>query len=342
MIAILPVRGGVLPRGADEAVAECGGCALLIGEGTADAAAALVVATRRVLLAEAGAYAAASWAAGIADWLRDREGDRDCGGLGGRDEWTGDAGEPEAALPGAAGVIVLPAVPDGRDLAPRLAVELGLPLWAEAVRAAPDRAAVARYGGRVLVDARPGGPYVATLIPGVAGTVPAAPDERAAPEPVDLPTPDRGDAEVLDVVPPTPSTIDLAEAPRVFAGGAGLGRREEFPLLEAVATAAGASLGATRVVADNDWVPFARQIGTTGTTIDPRLYVAFGISGAVQHITGIGTPEHVIAVNTDPSCPMMALADLAVVADAPSVLRELAALLDVPVPDAEPAEVRHG
>lgn len=313
MLAVVPVREGVLPKGADEVVAECGGWALLIGNGTADAAADLTVATRRVLLAEAGPYAPAAWAAGLAEWLRVRE----------------------------TTVIVLPAVPDGRDLAPRLAVELRWPLWAEAVQVTAERVAVARYGGRVLVDARPGGPYVATLMPGVAGVLPAGPDERATPEPVDLPVPERGDAEVLEVVPPTPSTIDLAEAPRVFAGGAGLGRREEFPLLEAVATAAGASLGATRVVADNDWVPFARQIGTTGTTIDPKLYVAFGISGAVQHITGIGTPEHVIAVNTDPSCPMMALADLAVVADAPSVLRELAALLDVPAPEAEPAEVRH-
>lgn len=328
MIAIVPVREGVAPKGADEAVAECGGCALLIGAGTAEAAGALSVATRRVLLAEAGTYAPAAWAAGIAAWLR---------GLTGGPE----GGPLSAPDPGDPAVIVLPAVPDGRDLAPRLAVELGLPLWAEAVRAAPGRAAVARYGGRVLVDAHPGGPYVATLIPGVAGAVAAGPDERAVPEPVDLPVPGRGDAEVLEVVPPTPATIDLAEAPRVFAGGAGLGRREEFPLLQAVATAAGASLGATRVVADNDWVPFNRQIGTTGTTIDPTLYVAFGISGAVQHITGIGTPEHVIAVNTDPSCPMMALADLAVVADAPSVLRELAALLDVPAPGAEPAEARH-
>jgi len=300
------VRGGALPRGADEAIAECDGHALLIGDGTAEAAETIAVATVRTLLAEAGPYAPAAWAAALAGYLHD-----------------------------APGPLVLPAVPDGRDLAPRLAVELHRPLWAEAVVARTARVAVARYGGRVLVDAEPGGPYVATLVPGVAGVVHAAPRRRAAPEPVELTVPDRGDAEVLEVVPPTPETIDLAEAPRVFAGGAGLGRREEFPLLEAVAAAAGASLGATRVVADNDWVPFARQIGTTGTTIEPKLYVAFGISGAVQHITGIGTPEHVIAVNTDPSCPMMALADLAVVADAPAVLHELATLLGVPVPDGE-------
>lgn len=305
-LAVIPVRGGVLPRGADEAIAECAGNALLIGDGTAEAAETIAVATTRTLLAEAGPYAPAAWAAAL------------------------------ATLPGL-GTLVLPAVPDGRDLAPRIAAELHRPLWAEAVTARADRVAVARYGGRVLVDAEPTGPYVATLIPGVAGTVPAGPHDRATPEPIELTIQDRGDAEVLEVIPPTPQTIDLAEAPRVFAGGAGLGRREEFPLLAAVAEAAGASLGATRVVADNDWVPFDRQIGTTGTTIEPRLYVAFGISGAVQHITGIGTPEHVIAVNTDPSCPMMALADLAVTADAPAVLHELAALLGVPVPDAEAA-----
>lgn len=316
-LAVIPVRSGILPRGADETIAECGGNALLIGDGTAAAAEAIAVATSRTLFAEVGPYAPAAWASALATWLNTLAAPAE----------PGDAAAPSA--------LVLPAVPDGRDLAPRLAFELERPLWAEAVSVRAERVAVARYGGRVLVDAEPGGPYVATLIPGVAGAVAAEPGRQAAPESVELDVTDRGDAEVLEVVPPTPETIDLAEAPRVFAGGAGLGRREEFPLLEAVAAAAGASLGATRVVADNDWVPFERQIGTTGTTIEPRLYVAFGISGAVQHITGIGTPEHVIAVNTDPSCPMMALADLAVVADAPSLLRELAALLDVPVPNAE-------
>ena len=87
----------------------------------------------------------------------------------------------------------------------------------------------------------------------------------------------------------------------------------------------GASVGATRVVTDRGWLGHERQIGTTGVVVEPRLYVAFGISGAVQHTSGLGDPTHVISVNTDPNCPMMQLADLAIVSDANAVLDELLA-----------------
>jgi electron transfer flavoprotein alpha subunit len=88
-----------------------------------------------------------------------------------------------------------------------------------------------------------------------------------------------------------------------------------------------ASVGATRVVTDRGWISHDRQIGTTGVIVDPRLYIAFGISGAVQHTSGLGRPDHIISINTDAHCPMMQLADLAVVADANAVLDELLARL---------------
>jgi electron transfer flavoprotein alpha subunit len=86
-----------------------------------------------------------------------------------------------------------------------------------------------------------------------------------------------------------------------------------------------ASVGATRVITDRGWVGHERQIGTTGVIVEPQLYIAFGISGAVQHTSGIGQPRHIISVNSDPHCPMMQLADVAVIADANSVLDELVA-----------------
>ena len=95
-------------------------------------------------------------------------------------------------------------------------------------------------------------------------------------------------------------------------------------------------MGATRVITDRGWVGHERQIGTTGVVVDPRLYIAFGISGAVQHTSGLGTPDHIISVNTDPHCPMMQLADLAVVADANAVLDELRAADSAAEPVAEP------
>src|SRR4029079_5840511 len=123
------------------------------------------------------------------------------------------------------------------------------------------------------------------------------------------------------------ATMDLAESPRIIAGGAGLETQEKFGELAALAAALDAAMGATRVVTDRGWVGHERQIGTTGVVVDPRLYLAFGISGAVQHTSGLGAPDHIVWVNTDGTCPMMQLADLAIVSDANAVLDELERLL---------------
>jgi electron transfer flavoprotein alpha subunit len=138
------------------------------------------------------------------------------------------------------------------------------------------------------------------------------------------------DAELIVVLPADPATMDLSEAPRIVAAGAGLGSEDAVHRLGVLALALGASAGATRVVTDLGWMPTDRQIGTTGVTVDPELYLAFGISGAVQHVSGLGRPEHVISVNTDASCPMMALADLAIVTDAPALVAALLDRLDRP------------
>jgi electron transfer flavoprotein alpha subunit len=132
------------------------------------------------------------------------------------------------------------------------------------------------------------------------------------------------DPTLLSVLEPDPATMDLAEAGRIIGGGAGLGSSEVTAVLADVAAALGCSIGGTRVITDWGWLPFERQIGTTGVIVHPELYLAFGISGAVQHVAGLGDPDHVIAVNLDASCPMMSIADLAVVTDAPALVAELA------------------
>jgi len=86
------------------------------------------------------------------------------------------------------------------------------------------------------------------------------------------------------------------------------------------------------VATDAGWTEYTRQIGTTGVTIDPDLYVAFGISGATQHVAGLGNPRHVVSVNTDPSAPMTATADLGVITDARALLVELAIRAGLEVP----------
>jgi electron transfer flavoprotein alpha subunit len=314
VIALVPVRDGALPAGAEEVVAECGGRALLVGAGAASAAKGLAGLSTEVQVWETEGYRPAAWSAALAPVL---------------------AREP---------VVVLPASADGRDLAPRLAHRLGRPLLAGAMEVTPDRVVIARWGGLAVEDVVPPERLVATLEPGVRGFARAGAAEPAVVQldpmtatageahqaggPVDaLDGLDGLDAIVLEVLPPDPATMDLAEAPRIVAGGAGLESPARFAQLAAAAEALGASLGATRVVTDRGWVGHERQIGTTGVVVDPRLYLAFGISGAVQHTSGLGQPDHIISVNTDPSCPMMQLADLAVVSDANAVLDELVARL---------------
>jgi electron transfer flavoprotein alpha subunit len=302
VVAVVPVREGVPPLGADETVAEAEGAALLVGTGVTEAAGELA-SLRTGWLAENGTFAPGRWAVQLAAVLAGTE------------------------------RILLPASPDGRDLAPRLAAELGRPLLAGAIRVGLEGAEVARWGGRVCVDLAADGPFVATLQPRVRGSEPAGVAATLAelnlPEASSVP-----DATVVEVLDPEPRTVDLAEAARIFGAGAGLGHgRLDGPsaveLLGRLAAALGASLGATRVVTDAGWTGYQRQIGTTGVVVNPELYVAFGISGAAQHLGGLGDPAHVVSINTDPSCPMTAAADLGIVADAQAVLLELAGMLEV-------------
>jgi len=308
-IAVVPVRGGVLPAGADETVAEAGGVVLLVGSGTGQAAASLAVDAVSVATAEMGNPAFGGWADALAPVLAGYH------------------------------AVLLPASPDGRDLAPRLAAAMDRPLLAGATEYRDGEARLARRGGLVMEQVVADGPVVVTLQPGVRGIEPRQRDQPA-PEPITALVAARHDATVLDVVPPDPGTMDLAESRRIMAGGAGLRGPADFRLLTLVAGAIGASMGVTRVVADMGWAAHERYIGTTGVAVNPELYVALGISGAIQHVTGLGAPRHVVAVNTDPSCPMMAMADLALVTDAPGLLEALARRLGV-VPKAQ-EEVDHG
>jgi electron transfer flavoprotein alpha subunit len=305
MVAVVCVRGGELPAGGAECVAECGGTVLLVGEGTAAAAAELRGVATAADALELGPYAAGAWAAAIAPLVAD------------------------------ARVVVLPGSPDGRDLAPRLAHALDRPLLAGATQVDRLRATVVRWGGLALEEVRPDRPFVATLQPGVRGVDVHGHAAAHHPEPTVRgltisqvgTTAAPADATVVEVLPPDVTTMDLAEAPRILGGGAGLDSAERFAQLARVAAVLGASMGATRVITDRHWVGHERQIGTTGVVVAPRTYLAFGISGAVQHTAGLGDPDHVISVNTDPSCPMHAMADLAIVADANAVLDALEARL---------------
>jgi electron transfer flavoprotein alpha subunit len=317
-LALLVARSAQLPHGGEETVAEAGGLAIVVGSGAREAAEILTAAEQ-------------VW------WCE-----------------TGPGLRPGALAHALAGtladvpLLLLPASPDGRSLAPRIAAVLDRPLLAQAVRVTVDpdgperivHAELSRLDGRIAADVEVRAPAVATLVPGVR-RAPATGVSRLAP--LELPDPPSGvaDPEIVDLLEPDPETIDLGEARRVVAGGGGLiprghsntEARALFSLLGAVASALGASAGATRVASDAGWIGYNRQIGTTGVTIDPDLYIALGISGAGQHVDGLGAPRHVVSVNTDPSCPMTAMADLGLVTDARGLLLELAHRLEVEIPE---------
>jgi electron transfer flavoprotein alpha subunit len=299
MLAVIVVRGGALPLGAHESVSECDGRAALVGSDTAAAAFDLAHVAREVTLMEVGEFRPAAWAEMLATELAD---------------------EP---------MLVLPASPDGRDLAPRLAAELHRPLYAQALSISSARVDLVRGQGTELHSIEPASTFVATLQPGVRGV-----DLLEATTMVRTYVPvlvERDDPTIEQVLPPDAATIDLSEAKRIVAGGAGLDDQRRFQQLSALGHALAASVGATRVITDRGWVGHERQIGTTGVTVDPSLYIAFGISGAVQHTSGLGQPQHIVSVNTDPFCPMMQLADLAVVGDANAVLDALLEQLAPPM-----------
>ncbi len=300
MLAVVPIRNGVLPAGGAETIAECDGSVLFAGSGTDRLG--LAGLARRATLLELGPFSVGRWAATIAATI---------------DTIDADA------------TIVLPGSPDGRDLGPRLAVELDRPFFAGAIEIVPGRVTRPAHGpgeAHELHDHDVAVPFVATLQPGVR-------DEAVfdtEPEVVRLDPPavdDRHDAVSIELLPPDVHTMDLSEASRIVGGGAGLDDRSRFGRLDDFATAIGAVMGATRVVTDRGWLHHDKQIGTTGVHVDPELYVSFGVSGAVQHTAGLGTPTHVVSVNTDPHCPMMTMSDLAIVADANATLDALCALL---------------
>jgi electron transfer flavoprotein alpha subunit len=307
MIALVPVRDGVLPAGAPDAIAEANGRVLIAGSGTTEVE--LDGIASEVFLAELGPVEFGRWAATLAPMIN--------------------------SLPDT-DIVVLPHAPDGRDLAPRLAAVLERPLLAGATEVGVHQVRVARRGGLELHELRPNGPFVATVQPGVRGGLalhtPPTVQHLVVDDTLVTPANSIRDAHVVEVVPPDVRTMDLTESSRIIGGGAGLTSNARFEQLDEFAGAIGGVMGATRVITDRSWVHHDRQIGTTGVVVDPELYLSFGISGAVQHTSGLGHPHHIISVNTDPHCPMMMMSDLAIVADANDTLDELLRLLDASKP----------
>jgi electron transfer flavoprotein alpha subunit len=131
--------------------------------------------------------------------------------------------------------------------------------------------------------------------------------------------------QVLDTFQEVENKVDLSRADVIVAVGRGIGKQENLSLIEALATALGGQLAASRPVCDNEWLPMDRQIGSSGQTVAPRLYLAVGISGAIQHLVGMKNSGTIVAINKDPNAPIFSVADYGIVGDLFEVVPALTA-----------------
>jgi electron transfer flavoprotein alpha subunit len=155
----------------------------------------------------------------------------------------------------------------------------------------------------------------------VGGTAPSV-------EKLDLPQVGRSEATVIESHVEEREGPQLGEAAVVVSGGRGLGSPEAYELVEKLGKKLGAATGATRAIVDAGWVPYAKQVGQTGKTVKPDVYIACGISGAMQHLVGMKDAKTIIAINKDPDAPIFSIADLGVVGDVHKVLPKLIEALD--------------
>ncbi len=217
---------------------------------------------------------------------------------------------------------------DGRDVASRLSARLGAPLVANAtdlgVKDGGWAVVTPIFGGTMLVTTVPRGKPALVLVRPKAFSPEAGGGGAAQVEQVSATIQsDRPVARVLRREQEQASGPRLEDAAIIVSGGRGLGAPENFKILDELAAELGAAVGASRAVVDAGWKPYAFQIGQTGKTVKPAIYLAFGISGAMQHTVGMKGAKTIIAVNKDPEAPIFKIADLGVVGDVHKIVPQL-------------------
>jgi len=230
----------------------------------------------------------------------------------------------------APGTILLPATSTGKDLAPRLAIHLNTGLATECVQIGLENgefvATRPAYAGKVLLKVKiNGSPKIATLRPNVFTAKEIAPRNLSV-ERLLFSRPDTK-MTVKESVAHDAKKMDLTEANVIVSGGRGMGGPENYKILEELAEVLGGVVGASRASVDSGWRPHSDQVGQTGRTVSPTLYVACGISGAIQHKVGMVNSKVIVAINRDPEAPIFGFADYGIVGDVfevvPALTRQL-------------------
>ncbi len=222
-----------------------------------------------------------------------------------------------------------------RDFAPQLAAALNRPLIADCVgiKAADGKPAFVRllFQGKLAADVTPTGdpPYLVTFQIGSFRADQAA--KGASPAPI-TPVSVAIDAAAIRQRPEAPfrgakQAVDLTQAERIVSVGRGIKDKENIPLAEQLAQALNAEIAASRPICDAGWLPMERQVGSSGQTVAPKLYLALGISGAIQHLVGMKGARTIVAINKDAEAPIFEVADYGVVGDlfeiVPALVKEL-------------------
>jgi electron transfer flavoprotein alpha subunit len=223
-------------------------------------------------------------------------------------------------------VVLFPMTSMGKDLAPRVAAkaDAGLASDCVALEAKDGRLTARRpmYAGKAYATvAWEGEPQMASLRPNVFPL--ASPDASRKAEVVKGTADTSSRAKVTSTESTAQGKIELTEAQIIVSGGRGLKGPENFPLVTNLADVMGAAVGASRAVVDAGWVEHQMQVGQTGKTVSPSLYIACGISGAIQHLAGMSTSKYIVAINKDPDAPIFKVANYGILGDVFEVLPRL-------------------
>lgn len=301
VLVVLDHDGNRLKKGSLEALTRARDLAQALGEKVAG----VLLAEEKAPVEEARKYVEVLYTATLGPYTAEK--------------WA--AGVLKAAEASGAKAVVAPSSRQSRAYLGRVAYALRAGLLEDTLESRVEGGEVhaTRYAylNRVTQRVKAALPVVLTVKP---NTTPLAEPLPGEAEVVALSVPEVPTVEVLERLQEEKKGVSLTEADVVVTGGRGMGSAEAFKLVEELAALLGGAVGATRAVVDAGWRPYSEQVGQTGKTVQPSLYIALGVSGAVQHLAGMNKSKYIVAVNKDPEAPIFKHADYGIVGDVHQVL----------------------